>query len=64
VNSISCGSRSREDARLNGEELRDLAVGIGMIIGEKNRFWEDQIQCKTCKQYDIFLLCPQFCRFF
>jgi hypothetical protein len=47
VNSISCGSRSREDARLNGEELRDLPVGIGKIVGEKNRFWEDQTQCKN-----------------
>jgi hypothetical protein len=28
----------------------------------KNGFWEDGTQCKSCKQCDIFLLCPQFYR--
>jgi hypothetical protein len=35
---------------------------LGTIIGEKNRFEEDEIQCILYKQCDIFLLGSRFCR--
>jgi hypothetical protein len=46
----------------SARELRDWVLGMGRSFGDKSCFGEDQTQCDSCKQCDIFLLGPQFCR--